>query len=246
MDSHDLISILEVVLLAGVFLFLSRFIFINYTSKVRKPQAWTIAVRNKELSPGLLQAEKKYGDRIRFYNIWLQINRILKDNIPGDFAELGVYKGETAKLIHLCAPERKLHLFDTFEGFPAEDLIDETGKAASYTSLHFSDTSLDKVKERIGESKNIQYHKGYFPDSVQEIEGINFAFVSIDADLRKPTLDGLMFFYPRMSKGGAILVHDYNSDWPGLMDAVNVFCKENNITKILVPDADSTVMILKT
>ena len=61
-------------------------------------------------------------------NIWIQIKRIQRKGIPGSFAELGVYKGETARMIHLCAPERSLHLFDTFDGFPPGDLREETGR----------------------------------------------------------------------------------------------------------------------
>ena len=44
--------------------------------------------------------------------------------IPGDMAELGVARGASAKMMTRCAPERILHLFDTFDGIPepgAED-----------------------------------------------------------------------------------------------------------------------------
>jgi len=245
MDYRDIISLFEVLLLAGVFFFLFRFIFTNYSSKVRKPASWVMAVKKGEINADLLKAEKKYPDRIRFYNFWLQINRIVEEKIPGDFAELGVYKGETAKIIHLCAPERNLHLFDTFEGFPAEDLKDETGKASAYTTNHFADTSLEKVRTLLEEQENIFYHKGYFPDSIGDSEDKIFAFASIDADLYQPTKAGLEYFYPRLSPGGIILVHDYNSDWPELMRAVDEFVGDIPESYIPVPDADSTVMIIK-
>ncbi len=168
MNYGDILSIIEVLLLAVVFIFLFRFIFLNYSSKVRKPFAWVKAVKEGRIGTELLKAEKKYSDRIRFYNIWMQINRLLEDNIPGDFAELGVYKGDTARVIHHCAPDRKLHLFDTFEGFPQKDLKEETGKASGYTSRHFADTSIEKVKTLLGESPKISFHQGYFPRKGQE------------------------------------------------------------------------------
>lgn len=245
MNYRDFISILEVILLAGVFVFLFRFVFFNYTSKVRKPAAWVHAVKKGLVSPELLKTERKYPDRIRFYNIWLQADRIINESIPGDFAELGVYKGETARVIHLCAPERKLHLFDTFEGFPPDDLTEETGKASGYTSQHFADTSEEKVINHIGDHPNLIFHKGYFPASTAGLENEKFAFVSMDADLHNPTRAGLEFFYPRLSEGGIILIHDYNSDWPKLVNAVDVFCASVNSRPIPVPDADSTVMIIK-
>ena len=217
----------------------------NYATKVRKPKAWTQAVKRGKISIELLRAEKKYSDRIRFYNIWLQIEHINRNNIKGDFAELGVYKGETARVIHLCSPDRKLHLFDTFQGFPAEDLKDETGKAAGYTTQHFADTGIEKVKQYMGNHQNIIYHKGYFPESATGQENEKFSLVSIDVDLHNPTKAGLEFFYPRLSKGGIILIHDYNGDWPELMKVVDTFCTGIPENLIPVPDADSTVMIVK-
>ena len=243
MNYGMIINILEVALLAAVFIFIIRFIFLNYTSKVRKPAAWINAVKRGEISPQLRHAEKKYPDRIRFYNLWLQIERLKKDGIEGDFAELGVYKGETARVIHLCAPGRKLHLFDTFDGFPADDLREETGKAAGYTTEHFADSKLEKVKQQF--INNIDFHVGYFPDTASALEHAKFALVNIDADLYKPTAAGIEFFYPRLSPGGIILVHDYNKDWPGLMKAVDDFCRNNFLAAVPVPDADSTIMIIK-
>jgi len=177
--------------------------------------------------------------------MWLQTRRVINDNIPGDFAELGVYKGETAQIIHLCSPERKLYLFDTFDGFPAEDLKKESGKATGYTTHHFADTSIEKVRNLLGNKESIIFHKGYFPESTEELKEVKFAFVSMDADLHNPTRAGLEFFYPRLSKGGVILIHDYNTDWPELMHAVDVFISGIPESLVPVPDADSTVMIIK-
>jgi len=245
MNYSDIISIFEVLLLAGVFFFLFRFVFFNYSSKVRKPYAWVKAVKHGKIAQDLLKAEKKYPDRIRFYNIWMQISRLLDDKVAGDFAELGVYKGETAYIIHLCAPERKLHLFDTFEGFKPDDLQHETGKASGYTSRHFADTSEKKVQELMGYSKKIVFHPGYFPETTIGSEDCKFAFVSIDVDLALPTKAGLEFFYPRISGGGILLIHDYNTDWPELMKAVDTFVSGIPESLIPVADADSTVMIIK-
>ncbi|HSG68198.1 MAG TPA: TylF/MycF/NovP-related O-methyltransferase [Bacteroidales bacterium] len=245
MNTSLLFNILEVALLAGVFIFLFRFVFSNYSSKVRKPASWVNAVKEGRISAALLHAEKKYSDRIRFYNIWIQIRRINSEKVEGSFAELGVYKGETARIIHLSAPERKLHLFDTFEGFPPGDLKDESGKAAAYTSMHFADTSAEKVMGQFKDQSNIVIHKGYFPETTRGLESEKFAFVSLDADLELPTRSGLEFFYPRLSAGGVILIHDYHEEWPGLMRTVDAFCKDHNLPVIPLPDADSSVMIIK-
>ncbi len=245
MTYTSIIDILELLLLAGIFVFILRFIFMNYTAKVRKPAAWVRAVKNGEVGPELRLLERKYPDKIRFYNIWLQSRRIHSENIPGDFAELGVYKGETARVILQCAGERRLHLFDTWEGFPSDDLAGETGRAGTYTPHHFADTSIDKVKKLLGDTTKVIFHEGYFPESAAGLSGNTFAFVSLDADLQAPTAAGLEFFYERLSPGGVILVHDYNPDWPGLMKAVDNFCKKHGVIALPLPDADSTVMIVR-
>lgn len=245
MSYLNLANILEIILLVGVMIILVRFIFMNYSGRVQKPKAWVHATRDKQISNELLKLEKSNSDHIRFYSIWLQIEQLKKNNIAGAFAELGVYKGKTAKIIHLCDPVRELHLFDTFDGFPGQDLLDEKGKAATYTQSHFSDTSKEKVSAYLGHQSNIHFHEGYFPDTTKDLKEEKFAFVNLDADLYKPTLAGLEFFYQRLSPGGLIMVHDYNSDWPELMRAVDQFCANIPEQKVLMPDADSTVLIIK-
>lgn len=180
------------------------------------------------------------GDPVRYGAIFLAINTIKKYKIPGSFAEVGVYRGETAKIIHHLYPERRLYLFDTFEGFPENDL---DGKIDS----RFKETSLELVKENIGDLKNIIFKKGYFPESAKGLEGETFAFVMLDVDLYRPTLDGLKFFYPKLTVDGYIFIHDYNnpeSDW-AVSRAVNEYMK-NKPEKILeIPDWGGSVIIRK-
>jgi len=211
-----------------------------------EPPAWEDARKQGKLSRELLKATRNYPDKVRLYNFWLQIQRINKDKVTGDFAELGVYKGESARLLQLMAPDRTLHLFDTFEGFTGTDLQPETGEAATYSTQHFADTSLNKVIKKIGgDQTKIKIHAGYFPQSIEGMEDMSFALVSLDADLYNPTKSGLEYFYPRLSPGGVIFIHDYNHKWEGLMKAVDEFVATIPEKLILVPDLDSSVMIVK-
>jgi O-methyltransferase len=211
-----------------------------------EPPAWEHARKEGRLNRDLIKVSRNYRDKIRLYNFWLQVQRIEKDKVDGDFAELGVYKGESARLLHLMAQDRTLHLFDTFEGFTSTDLQTETGKASKYSTLNFSDTSLEKVLTHIGgNTDTIKTHVGYFPNSAAGMEDTNYAMVNMDADLYKPTKAGLEYFYPRLLPGGVIFIHDYNDKWEGLMKAVNEFSKTIPEQLILVPDLDSTVMIVK-
>ncbi|MCX6284987.1 MAG: class I SAM-dependent methyltransferase [Bacteroidetes bacterium] len=189
--------------------------------------------------------EKKYHDKVRFFNFWFQVERLRKEQVAGAFAELGVYQGESARALHHMDPERKFYLFDTFEGFKDQDLAIEKGEAASYTTSNFADTHIDKVLSTIAGNRNISVQPGYFPGSALKLVQERFALVNIDADLYNPTRAGLEFFYPRLSPGGVILVHDYNYQWEGVLRAVDDFCKTIPESMVIIPDRETTVMIIR-
>jgi len=235
--------IIQLILLLIIFSYLFYYTYTLLFGKNYQPKTWKKAVKEGKVSGELKAAERKYTDKYRFYNFWFQVERI--KNINGDFAELGVYKGDTAYILHKMDPSRKLHLFDTFEGFTEKDLTVEEGKAATYTKHNFADTSLENVKRRLN-SEQFIFHEGYFPETAKGTKDIKFALVSIDADLYNPTKAALDFFYPRLVPGGVMLVHDYNPDWPGIMKAVNDFVSTIPEPIAPLPDKDSTVMIFKT
>lgn len=229
-----------------VLIFLIKYLWDIFFAENYEPPDWEYARKEGRLSRELLKATRNYPDKIRLYNFWLQIQRINKEKVKGDFAELGVYKGDSARLIHLMDPDRNLHLFDTFEGFTGKDLQPETGKAASYSTTDFADTSINKVIKNIGGNpEKLKIHAGYFPKSAEELDEAAFALVNMDADLYNPTKAGLAYFYTRLSPGGVIFIHDYNNKWEGLMKAVDEFAETIPEKLILVPDLDSTVMIVK-
>ena len=210
-----------------------------------QPAGWQQAIHEGRISRRLQQLERNYPDKVRFFNWWFQVERLHKANVPGDFAELGVYKGESVRIIHHMDPSRNFHLFDTFEGFEATDLQVEKGEAATYTSENFADTSVTRVLHFLRASDRFIVHKGYFPDTTAGFTSERFALVNIDADLYNPTKAGLEFFYPRLSPGGVLLIHDYNSKWEGVMKAVDDFIVSIPENPDILPDMDGTVMIIR-
>lgn len=202
------------------------------------------------------------SDCVRRDMLVLLLRSVNERRVAGDLAELGVYKGLTARLFHQYMPDRTLHLFDTFEGFSKEDLTAEQNRKnfTSFTGGHwksageeievlsrqFSDTSVEKVLTFINSrNKNIKVHKGIFPSSVKDgLHEAKFAFVHLDADVYEPTLAGLDFFYPRMSIGGVIVVHDYNT-WPGARKAVQDFFANKTEVPIPMPDKSGSAVIIK-
>lgn len=122
----------------------------------------------------------------------------------GMYAEVGVYSGETAKIIWHAKGERRFAIFDTFEGIPEVEDIDkkEFEKGGWYASL-------ENVKDFLKDCDEIEIVRGIFPESGKDYVGERFAFVHLDVDTYKSTKGCLEFFYPRMNKGGVIVSHDY-------------------------------------
>lgn len=178
-------------------------------------------------------------DPVRIASIWLALKRIEIESIGGSLAEVGVYRGDTSALIHRILPERRLFLFDKFEGFPEKD----TGKKIE----RFNDTSVEIVKEKLGDCNNVVIRKGYFPETAVGLENERFAFVMCDLDLYAPTLACLEVFYTKVTKGGYFMFHDYNcpeSDF-AVSKAVDEFMKDKEETLVDIPDMYGTVLFRK-
>ncbi|HWQ77327.1 MAG TPA: TylF/MycF/NovP-related O-methyltransferase [Anaerovoracaceae bacterium] len=192
-----------------------------------------------------IRSLKEYVDA-RFSAARLIAEEINSRDVPGAVAELGVYKGEFAALINELFPDRGLYLFDTFEGFNAKDIAAEIKGGLSFAAAgDFRDTSVDLVRSRLPFPERAVFRKGYFPDTALGIEK-NFAFVSIDADLYQPVYEGLKYFWPRMNKGGYILIHDYNSlQYQGAGMAVRQFCGENDLFVVPLSDMHGSAVLIK-
>lgn len=155
-----------------------------------------------------------------------RINNIKKyldftKDLPGFIAEIGVYKGGTAKIIAQHSPERHLCLFDTFEGMPDSGPYDNHHRKGD-----FSDTSLEQVKEYLKECNNVSFYKGVFPKTVEPVKKCLFSFVHIDCDLYQSTIDALYFFGARLLTKGIIIVDDYDEpNCLGTKKAVDEYLK---------------------
>ena len=171
--------------------------------------------------------------------------RAYKEGITGSVAEAGVYKGEFAKHINKYFHDRKTYLFDTFDSFTDYDIAREQKKSQT-SADYMRGVNIDEVLAKMPNRDNVILKVGRFPETAQ---GINepFAFVNLDMDLYEPTIEGLRFFYPLMSDGGVILIHDYFSDaYPNVEQAVDDFEREigRKLHKMPIGD-DISMAILK-
>jgi O-methyltransferase len=195
--------------------------------------------RRKEFAKNLRKIRKETElllEDIEAYHIYMAVKTTQK--VPGDIAEVGVYRGGSAKIICSAKGEKALHLFDTFEGLPQVDEIDMVwpfyeGKFAA---------SFESVRDYLKENKNVHFYKGIFPETAGPVKDKMFSLVNLDVDCYESTKQSLEFFYPRMSRGGIIISHDYITA-PGVKKAFDDFFEGK--TEPVLETAGSQCLVVK-
>lgn len=201
--------------------------------------------------------KNKYSDQLyiidyyRYRTFELVSKEILRNKVEGSLAEVGVFRGAFSSLINEHFSDRKLYLFDTFEGFDEKESANEIAMGRcdeGFIKAH-KNTSVELMLSNIPYPENVVVCKGFFPDTVtEEAKKEKYAFVSLDVDFEESTLAGLRFFYPRMSENGIIFIHDYTTYYlEGIRAAVERYEAEIGYTMKKVPLADraGTLVIVK-
>jgi hypothetical protein len=184
-------------------------------------------------------------DVARLWSLILNLKQVLS-RVDGAVAELGVYKGHSSAVIGHYARQfgRRMYLLDTFSGFVQEQIESPLSQTAKHA---FRDVSLEYAQETVGASELFEWIVGPFPDSITPaLQDEKYSFVSLDCDLYDPILAGLRFFYPRLSPGGLIFVHDYSSGhWPGATRALDQFVEEAGAGHVLLPDKSGSAVVIR-
>lgn len=181
-----------------------------------------------------------YGnDFVRLRTFELIAEEIEEKRVEGSVAEFGVFRGEFTYFLNRVFKERKCYLFDTFEGFGKKELAKEikAGNATEAMGVAYTNTNMDVVKQKLAYTDEVEFKKGYFPDSLGGLED-RFAFVSIDVDFEDSIYAGLEYFYPRLNDGGYIMIHDYNGYLRGVKKAVRRYEADHGTLRA-VPLADN-------
>jgi O-methyltransferase len=156
--------------------------------------------------------------------------------VSGDVCEFGVAQGATSKILAseiMPLSERKLWLFDSFEGLPAPTKEDKLihdifklGTMEKYQGTMASPESevLAKLASVNFPSKRVKLKKGWVKDSIKSAElPAQVAFAYVDFDFYDPIKDALEFLNERMPVGGRIVVDDYGFFSEGAQLAVDEF-----------------------
>lgn len=127
--------------------------------------------------------------------------------VPGAVAELGCYRGDTSWQLNALLPERTLYLFDTFEGLDPRDLAEEKAQGLpEIPGYRFRDAKAQTLPNRLPNPGKAVIKKGWFPETALDLEEETYALAVLDAGLYAPTAAALTYFFPRMSRGGVILL----------------------------------------
>ncbi len=166
----------------------------------------------------------------------------LTHEIKGDFAECGAYEGATAYMVadalRSAGVERRLHLFDSFEGLSVPG-----DKDGSFWTAGGLSADEQKARQNLSVFPNVDFYRGWIPERFDEIADRTFSFVHIDVDLYQPTMDSIEFFYPRLEKGGLIVCDDYGfTTCPGARDAMDEFFQNKRELIIHLPTGQGFII----
>lgn len=183
-----------------------------------------------QLAGSALPEQDLGNDYVRLATLELLCRRLA--DVPGAAAELGVYRGFFARCINQLLPERKIYLFDSFEGFAEEACATDSFQAAH------ANTTIEKVLAILPYPEKVILKPGFFPESLGGLEE-QFCLVSLDVDFYQTTLEGLRYFWPRIAEGGYLLLHDWGSPkLPGVAKALQDFERENGYRIPAIPLCD--------
>jgi hypothetical protein len=195
----------------------------------------------------------------RMYALYLSTKYVVNHNISGDIVECGVWRGGSMMLcaltlLNMDNREKKIFLYDTFEGMPkpTDKDIRAKDKKKAYELLTHTDieirksfaciSSEDEVKKNLYSIKypkeNLEFIKGKVEDTIPRVIPEKISILRLDTDWFSSTYHELCYLFPKLSTDGVIIIDDYGY-WKGARDATDKYFKENNI-KILLNRIDQT------
>ena len=196
----------------------------------------------------------------RVYSLYKSVEYVIDNDIDGDFVECGVWKGGSAMVILLTLmkhniKDKKLYLYDTFEGMPMpgkEDInfagvpaIDRWNEKTKKGKIKWADAGVNEVESYLKLSgypiKKITFVKGLVEETIPAIVPKKIAILRLDTDWYKSTKHELEFLYPLLIKGGIIIIDDYGH-YKGSKKATDEYIKNNKI-KIFLNRIDYTCRV---
>lgn len=172
---------------------------------------------------------------------------VVRHRIPGDLVECGVWKGGStmamaATLLRLQAADRRLWLYDTFEGMSEPTDRDQAydGAAADrqLASQSREDPSsiwcyspMEEVQRNVFSTNYpkelLSFIKGRVEETIPDQAPREIALLRLDTDWYESTRHELEHLYPRLVPGGILIIDDYGY-WKGARQAVDEYFESHD------------------
>jgi hypothetical protein len=185
------------------------------------------------------------------YTMYMNLRYIVKNNIPGDIVECGVWSGGMMQLaaltlIRLGDRSRRLFLYDTFAGMPEpeeRDVSCDGGSAHAAWKQAREQGSSWGFGGSLDDVRRLVLSTGYPEDRMVFVEGMvedtipatipeTIAVLRLDTDLYKSTYHEFVHLFPRLVRGGILIVDDYGY-YRGAREAADRYIEENGIPLLL-------------
>lgn len=154
--------------------------------------------------------------------------------IPGDYVECGVYKGGTAAVLaQRMRADRRIWLYDSFEGMPPTSEKDGTEAPKWVGECVGTENDVREILRRLRVApERYVLRKGWFSDTFQGELPEQIAFLHVDADWFDSVSLVLETFYDRVAEGGVIVMDDFGH-WEGCREAFYDFCARRGLRPLL-------------
>jgi hypothetical protein len=176
----------------------------------------------------------------RLDSLQLCVESALRDRVPGDLIETGVWRGGASILMRgilqaYGVRDRRVWVADSFAGLPPPDA---TKYPADAGDVHHENrllaVSLEEVRENFRKygllDDQVRFLKGWLKDTLPGAPIERLAVARLDGDMYESTIDALRALYPKLSPGGFLIVDDYGAI-PACRRAVADFREEHRITE---------------
>ncbi|HKQ38041.1 MAG TPA: TylF/MycF family methyltransferase [Verrucomicrobiae bacterium] len=157
----------------------------------------------------------------RMDNLQFCVEEVIKNNVPGDLIETGVWRGGATIFMRgilkaYGVADRRVWVADSFEGLPRPN---EEKYAADQDDKHYTMTflavSMEEVKSNFSRygllDDQVCFLKGWFKDTLPTAPTNQLAVARLDGDMYESTMDALVSLYPKLSVGGYLIVDDYGA-----------------------------------
>ena len=154
----------------------------------------------------------------RLRNLRQLVETTLRENVPGDYIETGIWRGGACILMRAVlaahgVANRKVFCADSFSGLPAPNARfrhDRRDRLHKFSELAISEEQVRRNFESYGLlDDQVVFLKGWFRDTLPALTDERFAVIRLDGDMYESTTDALTHLYPRLTPGGFAIIDDY-------------------------------------